>query len=102
MLEALGEWMVNAGLSWWMFLIVVNILLLHQITGEMYLTRNRRKVLFIDELKQQLGDIGADMALLGAVAEDAELVAGGLIGGQRRMELALAAPELSSCPNCPR
>ena len=39
---------------------VVNILLLHQITGEMYLTRNRRKVLFIDELKQQLGDIGAD------------------------------------------
>ena len=26
--QALGEWMVNAGLSWWMFLIVVNILLL--------------------------------------------------------------------------
>ncbi|MDI9675057.1 TraG/VirB4 family ATPase, partial [Pseudomonas aeruginosa] len=25
---------------------VVNILLLHQITGEMYLTRNRREVLF--------------------------------------------------------
>ena len=37
---------------------VVNILLLYQITGEMYLTRNRKKVLFIDELKQQLGDIG--------------------------------------------
>lgn len=26
--QALGEWMVGAGLSWWMFLIVVNLLLL--------------------------------------------------------------------------
>lgn len=26
--QALGEWMVNAGLNWWMFLILVNILLL--------------------------------------------------------------------------
>ncbi|MFZ1661636.1 MAG: TRAP transporter large permease subunit [Paracoccaceae bacterium] len=26
--QALGEWMVNAGLSWWMFLIAVNIILL--------------------------------------------------------------------------
>ncbi len=26
--QALGEWMVNAGLSWWVFLIIVNILLL--------------------------------------------------------------------------
>lgn len=26
--QALGEWMVNAGLSWWMFLIIVNVLLL--------------------------------------------------------------------------
>ena len=26
--QALGEWMVDAGLSWWMFLIIVNILLL--------------------------------------------------------------------------
>ena len=26
--QALGEWMVNAGLNWWMFLIIVNILLL--------------------------------------------------------------------------
>ncbi len=26
--QALGEWMVGAGLSWWMFLILVNILLL--------------------------------------------------------------------------
>jgi len=50
---------------------VVNILLLHQITGEMYLTRNRRKVLFIDELKQQLGDIGADDPVKAAVVEEA-------------------------------
>ncbi len=50
---------------------VINILLLHQITGEMYLTRNRRKVLFIDELKQQLGDIGADDPVKAAVVEEA-------------------------------
>jgi conjugal transfer ATP-binding protein TraC len=50
---------------------VVNILLLYQITGEMYLTRNRRKVLFIDELKQQLGDIGADDPVKAAVVEEA-------------------------------
>ena len=50
---------------------VVNILLLHQITGEMYLTRNRRKVLFIDELKQQLGDVGADDPVKAAVVEEA-------------------------------
>lgn len=50
---------------------VVNILLLHQITGEMYLTRNRRKLLFIDELKQQLGDIGADDPIKAAVVEEA-------------------------------
>ena len=50
---------------------VVNILLLHQITGEMYLTRNRRKILFIDELKQQLGDIGSDDPVKAAVIEEA-------------------------------
>jgi len=50
---------------------VVNILLLHQITAEMYLTRNRRKVLFVDELKQQLGDIGADDPVKAAVIEEA-------------------------------
>lgn len=50
---------------------VVNILLLHRITGEMYLTRNRRKVLFIDELKQQLGDVGADDPIKAAVVEEA-------------------------------
>lgn len=50
---------------------VINILLLHQITGEMYLTRNRRKVLFIDELKQQLGDIGANDPVKSAVVEEA-------------------------------
>lgn len=50
---------------------VVNILLLYQITGEMYLTRNRRKVLFIDETKQQLGEIGCDDPIKAAVVEEA-------------------------------
>ena len=50
---------------------VVNILLMYQITGEMYLSRDRKKVLFIDELKQQLGDIGADDPVKAAVVEEA-------------------------------
>ena len=50
---------------------VVNILLLYQITGEMYLTRNKRKVLFIDETKQQLGEIGSDDPIKAAVVEEA-------------------------------
>lgn len=50
---------------------VVNLLLLHRITGEMYLTRNRRKLLFIDELKQQLGDTGGDDPVKAAVVEEA-------------------------------
>ena len=41
------------------------------ITGEMYLTRNRRKLLFIDELKQQLGEVGADDPVKAAVVEEA-------------------------------
>ncbi|MEO8248117.1 MAG: type IV secretion system protein TraC [Burkholderiales bacterium] len=50
---------------------VVNILLLYQITGEMYLTRNRKKLLIIDELKQQLGEIGSDDPVKAAVVEEA-------------------------------
>ena len=50
---------------------VVNILLMYQITGEMYLTRDRKKVLMIDELKQQLGDIGSDDPVKAAVVEEA-------------------------------
>ena len=50
---------------------VVNILLLYQITGEMYLTRNSKKILIIDELKQQLGDIGADDPIKAAVVDEA-------------------------------
>lgn len=49
---------------------VVNILLLHRLPGDAYLTRNRRKVLFVDELKQQLGDIGADDPVKAAVIEE--------------------------------
>src|SRR6185436_20278737 len=50
---------------------VVNILLMYQITGQMYLSRDRKKVLFIDELKQQLGDIGSDDPVKAAVVEEA-------------------------------
>ncbi len=50
---------------------VVNILLLYQITGEMYLTRNKKKILIIDELKQQMGEIGADDPVKARVVEEA-------------------------------
>lgn len=50
---------------------VVNILLMYQITGLMYLQRDRKKLLMIDELKQQLGDIGADDPVKAAVVEEA-------------------------------
>ncbi len=50
---------------------VINILLMYQITGDMYLDRSRKKVLMIDELKQQLGDIGADDPVKAAVVEEA-------------------------------
>lgn len=50
---------------------VVNILLFYQITREMYLTRNRKKVWFIDELKQQLGDAGSNDLIMAASVEEA-------------------------------
>lgn len=50
---------------------VVNILLMYQITGRMYLERSRKKILMIDELKQQLGDIGSDDPVKAAVVEEA-------------------------------
>ena len=81
---------------------VVNILLMYQITGQMYLTRDRKKVLFIDELKQQLGDIGSDDPVKAAVVEEAARRArkyGGALGtatqsaddfyGSTQMEAAL-------------
>jgi conjugal transfer ATP-binding protein TraC len=81
---------------------VVNILLMYQITGQMYLTRDRQKVLFIDELKQQLGDIGSDDPVKAAVVEEAARRArkyGGALGtatqsaddyyGSAQMEAAL-------------
>jgi conjugal transfer ATP-binding protein TraC len=50
---------------------VVNILLFYQITREMYLTRDRKKVWFIDELKQQLGDAGSNDLIMAASVEEA-------------------------------
>ena len=50
---------------------VTNILIFYQITREMYLTRDRKKVWFIDELKQQLGDAGNNDSLMAASVEEA-------------------------------
>jgi conjugal transfer ATP-binding protein TraC len=49
---------------------VVNILLMYQITGQMFLTRNRRKVFCIDELKQQLGDSAVNDPVMAAVVAE--------------------------------
>jgi conjugal transfer ATP-binding protein TraC len=51
--------------------VVASILLLYQITGQMYLTRNSKKILIVDELKQQLADTGQDDPVLAAVLEEA-------------------------------
>lgn len=85
---------------------VVNILLMYQITGQMYLTRDRAKIFLIDELKQQLGEIGADDPLKAAVVEEAARRArkygGSLVTatqngedyfGSRQMEAALACSD---------
>lgn len=50
---------------------VTNILLFYQITREMYLTRDRKKVWFIDELKQQLGDANSNDTLMASSVEEA-------------------------------
>lgn len=50
---------------------VTNILLFYQITREMYLTRDRKKVWFIDELKQQLGDASSNDGIMAASVEEA-------------------------------
>ena len=51
--------------------VVASILLLYQITGQMYLTRDSKKLLIVDELKQQLADTGQDDPVLAAVLEEA-------------------------------
>jgi len=50
---------------------VTNILIFYQITREMYLTRDRKKVWFIDELKQQLGDASSNDSIMAASVEEA-------------------------------
>jgi conjugal transfer ATP-binding protein TraC len=50
---------------------VVNLILLYRITRAMYETRDRKKLLIIDELKQQLGTTGEDDPVLAQVVEEA-------------------------------
>lgn len=50
---------------------VVNIMLFHAITREMYLTRDRKKVWFIDELKQQLGESSESDEVMAAAVDEA-------------------------------
>jgi len=50
---------------------VVNIIMMYQITGQMFLTRDRKKLFIIDELKQQLGDTGSDDTTMVQVVEAA-------------------------------
>jgi len=54
---------------------VVNMILLYRITQEMYLSREkgdyRKKLLMIDELMQQLGEIGSDDPVKARVVEEA-------------------------------
>ena len=83
---------------------VVNILLLYQITGQMYLTRDRKKVLFIDELKQQLGDIGADDPVKAAVVEEAARRArkygGSLITATQSADDYYGSAQMEAALNC--
>lgn len=51
--------------------VVASILLLYQITGQMYLTRHSKKLLIVDEIKQQLADTGQDDPILAAVIDEA-------------------------------
>ena len=83
---------------------VVNILLMYQITGEMYLTRNRKKVLIIDELKQQLGEIGSDDPVKAAVVEEAARRArkygGSLITATQSADDYYGSAQMEAALNC--
>jgi conjugal transfer ATP-binding protein TraC len=83
---------------------VVNILLMYQITGEMYLTRDRKKLLFIDELKQQLGEIGSHDPVKAAVVEEAARRArkyGGALGTATQSgDDYYGSPQMEAALNC--
>ncbi|WP_323166083.1 type IV secretion system protein TraC [Pseudomonas bubulae] len=83
---------------------VVTIMLLHRITGEMYLTRNTRKLLIIDELKQQLGDAGADDPVKAVVIEEAARRArkygGALITATQSADDYYGSAQMEAALNC--
>lgn len=83
---------------------VVNILLLYQITGEMYLTRNRRKLFLIDELKQQLGDIGVNDPIKAIVIEEtarrARKYGGSLVTATQSADDYYCSAQMEAAFNC--
>ena len=83
---------------------VVTLMLLHRITGDMYLTRNRRKLLIIDELKQQLGEAGADDPVKAVVIEEAARRArkygGALITATQSADDYFGSVQMEAALNC--
>ncbi|MCG2583887.1 type IV secretion system protein TraC [Massilia sp. TS11] len=83
---------------------VLNSLLLYQITGEMYLSRNRKKVFIIDEVKQQLDTGGTDDPYLSAVIDAAARRTrkyGGALGtATQNAEDYYSSTQLESALNC--
>ena len=83
---------------------VVTLMLLHRITGDMYLSRNRRKLLIIDELKQQLGEAGADDPVKAVVIEEAARRArkygGALITATQNADDYYGSVQMEAALNC--
>lgn len=83
---------------------VVNIIQMHRITGEMYLSRDRRKVCMIDELKQQLGDAAHDDRVLLAAIDEASRRArkygGSLITATQSGDDYYSSAQMEAALNC--
>ena len=83
---------------------VVNSLLLFQITAQMYLTRDRKKLLMIDEVKQQLAAAGGDDPLMIAVIEEAARRArkygGAIVMASQSAEDMTGSPAMEAAAAC--
>lgn len=82
----------------------INMLLMYQITGEMFLNRSRKKLLIIDELKQQLGEIGGDDKVKAAVVEETARRArkqdGSLVTATQMADDFYSSEQMQSAFNC--